>query len=155
MARRLCTLVSSSSLPSFLRGIQVRMTASFTGGWVFALVSIRTSHLWIYECDTFTENNYVDLQYTTQGQVFPQKYQAAKWHSCDNESWPQHHHQAYNFSHDCAHHEPVFGDYVSLILAFYSLVLADHLVQFWCIDSDIGYLGHHCTSMRCWAILWI
>ena len=30
MARRLFTLVSSSSLPSFLRGTQVRMTASFT-----------------------------------------------------------------------------------------------------------------------------
>ena len=48
MARRLFSLVSSSSLPSFLRGTQVRMTASFTDNpaWIekmkmrFALLDV-------------------------------------------------------------------------------------------------------------------
>ena len=48
MARRLITLVSSSSLPSFLRGTQIRMTASFTDNpaWInkmkmrFALLDV-------------------------------------------------------------------------------------------------------------------
>ena len=48
MARRLCTLVSSTYLPSFLRGTQIRMTASFTDNpdWIkkmkmrFALLDV-------------------------------------------------------------------------------------------------------------------